>query len=138
MSEDTSALIQRATDIWKKAQLVYQGPGRYGDPVPLQIAVEIAEKHPDCQDALIGLLDSECQLVAAYALLTLEMMGSDVLTDLPAGLLDRRQQITLHMGSVRNSMDLGGLARQVQKRARLRRHQPPASDRTATEGDKKG
>ena len=121
MNGETTAVVKRAKDLWRKAQVVYEGPTRLGFPEPLQISLEIAERHACCHDALVDLLSSDSQLVAAYALLTLERMGSDVLVSLPAELLDSRKQITLHMGSFKNSMDLGGLARQVQKRARQRR-----------------
>jgi hypothetical protein len=99
--------------------------------------MEIAQEHPDCHDALSDLLGSESQLVAAYALLTLELMGSDIVANLPAELLDRRQQITLLTGSFKNSVDLGGLARQVQKRARVRRDRPSPKDQSVAEDDKK-
>lgn len=121
MTDESAVIIGRATDLWSKAQVVYEGPGKVGFPGPLQISMEIAEKHLDCEDALVELLGSESQLVAAYALLTLERMNSDVVAELPTELLECRKQITLHMGSFRNSMDLGGLARQVQKRATQKR-----------------
>jgi hypothetical protein len=66
------------------------------------------------------LLSSPNQLLVAYALQTLELMGSPALADLPDELLERRQQVTLQSGSFRNSMDLGGLARQIRRRARER------------------
>jgi hypothetical protein len=56
-------------------------------------------------------------LVVAYALQTLELMGSPALPELPDELLERRQQVTFICGSFKNSMDLGGLARQLRKRA---------------------
>ena len=61
------------------------------------------------------------QLVTAYALLTLELMNSGKLGELPAALLADRSNVTLVLGSVKNGMDLGGLARQIQKRAKTRR-----------------
>jgi hypothetical protein len=120
MDDESVPLIERAKAVWSKAQFVYNGPTRLGLPDALQVSLEIAQNHPECHDALLTLLLSESQLVAAYALLTLEAMGSDVVRSLPVELLDCRKQISLQTGSFRNSTDFGGLARQVQKRARQR------------------
>lgn len=121
MSDEAYIVLERATDLWSKAQVVYDGPTRLGFPEPLLISLQIAERHPECQDALAKLFFSESQLVAAYALLTLERMGNDLLMNLPAELLECRKKVTLHTGRFSNSMDLKGLARQVQKRARYQR-----------------
>jgi hypothetical protein len=123
MDEPTSAILERAVALWRKAQVVYEGPTQVGFLEPLAAVFEIAKGHPNCHDELVGLLSSDSQLVVAYALLTLQMMGSPVLANLPENLLKRREQVTLDIGSFRNSMDLGGLARQVQKRARQRRQE---------------
>jgi hypothetical protein len=82
--------------------------------------VEQIAQLPECHDGLLALLSSPNQLLVAYALQTLELMGSPALADLPDELLERRQQVTFQCGSFRNSMDLGGLARQIRKRARER------------------
>jgi hypothetical protein len=42
------------------------------------------------------------------------------MANLPAGLLERSEKITTAAGSVFNSMDLGGLARQYHKEAKRR------------------
>jgi hypothetical protein len=82
--------------------------------------VEALANHPECEDALFELLTNPSQLVVAYSLITLELMRSNKLAELPAELLTNRSKITLSLGSFRNSMDLGGLARQIQKRAKAR------------------
>src|SRR5262245_28082247 len=121
MSTEISALLQRAVGLWRKAQVVYEGPTRLGWPEPLQAVQDIAANHPECHDELVKLLDADSQLVVAYALLTLQQMGSRFLESLPQSLLERRDNVTFSTGSFRTSMDLGGLARQVQKQARQRR-----------------
>jgi len=123
MREEAAAKLERAVDLWRKAQVVHEGPSRLGFPEPLEAVFEVARDCPDCHDDLVRLLASESQLVVAYALLTLQMMGSGVLEDLPEDLLGRREKVTTDIGSFRSSMDLGGLARQVQKRARQRRRE---------------
>jgi hypothetical protein len=45
-------------------------------------------------------------------------MRSATLQNLPPELLERRSNIKLMTGSIANAMDLGGLARQIQKRAK--------------------
>ena len=116
MDEGSAALLKRAVARWSKAQVVYEGPTRAGIPEPLLLVDEVAAR-PDCHDALLSLLSSQNQLVVAYVLLTLRRMGSAALAELPKGLLERREKITLDCGSFRNSMDLGGLARQFRKEA---------------------
>jgi hypothetical protein len=118
MSEEAAATLERAVGLWRKAQVVHEGPTRLGFPEPLEAVLEIAGGHPECHDGLVNLLSSDCQVVVAYALLTLQAMGSEVLKNLPQHLLERREKVTIDSGSFRNSMDLGGLARQIQKRAR--------------------
>jgi hypothetical protein len=117
-------IIKRAAAVWRKAQVLYETPPRNGQPEARAMADAIAADHPECEQRLLGLLDDPSQLVVGYALLTLEMLGSPALRNLPSDLLARRSQITLQNGSVRTSMDLGGLARQIQKRERERAERP--------------
>jgi hypothetical protein len=119
-SYDHSDLIDRATKVWQNAQLVYQSPSWDGKPEARAVAEEIGSTCPQCEPALVSLLCHESQLVVAYALLTLEMMGSAALLELPAEVLHRRSNITVSSGSFRIAMDVGGLARQIQKRALAR------------------
>jgi hypothetical protein len=111
-------VVCRAADLWKKAQVVYQSPSCEGQPEARVVAEQIALSQPECEPSLKNLLSDENPLVAAYALVTLELMKSTLLQDLPAELLQRRSQLTLMSGSVKTAMDLGGLARQIQRRAR--------------------
>jgi hypothetical protein len=111
-------IISRAVQIWKKAQVVHQEPSWDGRPESRAIAEEIARSHPECEQKLVELLVDNHQLVVAYALFTLEIMRSAALQNLPPELLERRSNIKLMTGSIANAMDLGGLARQIQKRAR--------------------
>src|SRR4051812_29097389 len=121
MSDEHADTLEREVVLWRKAQVVHEGPTRLGFPEPLEAVLEIARGHPECHDGLVRLLSSEDQLVVAYALLTLQAMRSRVLENVPQQLLERREKVTIDIGSFRNSMDLGGLARQVRKRARRRR-----------------
>jgi hypothetical protein len=73
---------------------------------------------PECHGGLLALLSSPNQLIVAHALRTLELMQSPAFTNLPDELLRRGQQVTFITGSFKNSMDLGGLARQIRKKAR--------------------
>jgi len=111
-------IIAKAVQIWKKAQVVYQEPSWDGQPPARAIAEEIARSYPECEQKLVDLLVDNHQLVVAYALLTLEIMRSATLQNLPPELLERRSNIKLMTGSIANAMDLGGLARQIQKRAK--------------------
>ena len=114
---DTSALLDEAVCVWAKAQIVFESPSWEVHHPARALVEQLAQCH-ECHDGLLELLSSQNQLVVAYALKTLEMMGSPALSDLPDELLERRQQISIQSGSFRNSMDLGGLARQIRKRAR--------------------
>jgi len=116
---EASALLDAAASVWAKAQIVHESPSWEGHP-PARALVEQIAQLPECHDGLLALLSSPNQLLVAYALQTLELMGSPALADLPDELLERRQQVTFQCGSFRNSMDLGGLARQIRKRARER------------------
>jgi len=102
---------------WRKAQVLYETPSWKGQPEARAIAEQIAGSHPECEPALASLIQDSSQLVAAYALLTLELMKSPVLQNIPPDVLQRRSKVTLVCGSVKTTMDLGGLARQIQKRA---------------------
>jgi hypothetical protein len=116
---EASALLDEAARVWAKAQVVHEPPSWHGHP-PARVLVEEIAQCPECHDGLLALLSSPCQLVVAYALQTLELMNSPALAELPDELLERRQQVTFLCGSFKKSMDLGGLARQIRKRARER------------------
>jgi hypothetical protein len=111
-------LLDRAIVIWRKAQVLHQAPSWKGEPEARAVAEQIAADRPECEPVLASLLLDKSQLVAAYALLTLELMRSSVLQSLPSEVLQRRANVTLITGSVKTTIDLGGLARQVQKRAK--------------------
>jgi hypothetical protein len=117
---EASAVLDQAARLWAKAQIVYESPSWEGHPAARALMEQIAQL-PECHDGLLALLSSPSQLVVAYVLQTLELMGSPALPELPDELLERRQQVTFQCGSFRNSMDLGGLARQIRKRARENR-----------------
>src|SRR5262245_12052926 len=106
MSDEAADRLERAVGLWRKVQVVHEGPTRQGFPEPLEAMLEIARGHLECHDGLVRLLVENDQLVVAYALLTLQMMGSHVLEELPEGLLGR-EKITIDIGSFRSSMDLG-------------------------------
>ena len=113
-------IISQARRVWAKSQVVYQEPSHQGKPEACYLMEQLVQCYPHCESKLVHLLGDVNQLVVAYALLTLEMLGSSVLCNLPPDLLDRRENLTLALGSFRIGMELGGLARQVQKRARER------------------
>src|SRR6266550_2347889 len=104
---ESSALLDEAARVWAKAQVVYESPSWEGHPAARALVEQIAQV-PACHDGLITLLSSPSQLVVAYALQTLQLMGSAALAELPDELLDRRQQVTSVCGSFKQSMDLGG------------------------------
>ncbi len=116
MSE-ASALLEEAARVWAKAQVVHESPSWEGHPPPRALVEQIARR-PECHDGLLALLSAPSQLVVAYALQTLELMGSPALAELPDELLERLEKLTIQCGSYRSSMDLGGLARQIRKRVR--------------------
>jgi hypothetical protein len=109
-------LLAKAVPVWRKAQIVHQAPSWEGRPEARAIAEELAD-YPECEPFLFGLLADPNQLVVAYSLVTLELMGSGRLKELPPDLLTNRSKITLMVGSVRIGKELGGLARELQKRA---------------------
>ena len=115
--KDGTELLEGAAQVWAKAQVVHETPSWEGEP-PARAFVEQVATVPGCHDGLIALLSSPNQLVVAHALQALELMRSPVLAGLPDELCDRRQKVTFQCGSFRTSMDLGGYARQVRKRAR--------------------
>ncbi len=90
---DVPQLLDEAAKVWAKAQVVYESPSWQGHPVARALVEQLA-RIPDCHDGLLALLSSPHQLVVAYALETLELMGSPALTELPQELLERRQQVT--------------------------------------------
>ena len=110
------ALHELALRSWRKAQIVHQTPSWEGQPEARAIGEELA-RNPENEAWLFDSLGDSNQLVVAYSLLALELMGSPRLGELPSALLTNRSNITLASGSVRIGMDLGGLARQIQKRA---------------------
>jgi len=130
-SVEECELLDRAIGAWQKAQVLHEAPSWKGQPKARAIVEELAASHPECEPALTSLLFDSRQLVVAYALLTLELMQSPSLQNLPTELLQRRSNITLVCGSIKTAMDLGGLARRVQKRAKGRtttsHPTPPAS-----------
>lgn len=115
--KDGKSLLEEAVQAWSKAQVVHDSPSWEGEPLA-RVFVEQVATVQECHDGLISLLSSPNQFVVAHALQALELMGSPVLAELPDELCGRRQKITVQSGSFRNSMDLGGYARQVGKRAR--------------------
>ena len=103
MKEGT-ALLEEATQVWAKAQVVYEAPSWEGEPPARAFAEQVAMVQA-CHDGLVPLLPSPDQLVVAHALQALELMRSPVLAELSEELCDRRQ-----CGSFRNSMVRLGLS----------------------------
>ena len=120
-------LLERAVAIWRKAQILFEGLSWQGEPKAAAIVEQIAETHPEYESDLASLLVDPSQLVAAYALQTLERMRSPLLENIPAEVLQRRSRVTRTMGSIMDKTDLGALARQAQRRARERAGIPPGS-----------
>jgi hypothetical protein len=116
--EEGTASLEEAAQLWAKAQVVSEGPSRGGEP-PARAFVERAAVAPGCHDGLVAPLSSPNQLVVAHALRASELMRSPALAEPPDEWCDRRQKVTSQRGSFRNSMGLGGYARQVRKRAGL-------------------
>jgi hypothetical protein len=128
MGDLPGALLERAEFVWARAQVLYEAPPRLGEPEALRLVEEVAQR-PECEEGLVGQLGSPKPLVVAYALLTLRRMGSPVLAELPDALLNRRENVAIQCGCIRNGMDLGGLARQYRKQARRRAGPGAAADR---------
>jgi hypothetical protein len=120
-------LVDRAVALWRKAQVLYEASSWEGRPEARATAEQIAASHPECEPLLASLLFDNSQLVAAYALLTLERMRSSVLQDLPSAVLESRSNVALVYSGIKTSMELGILARQVQERARKRASDRPTS-----------
>jgi hypothetical protein len=105
MNEDSEPLTSKGADLitiavglWRGAQVLYGTPAWEGRPEARAISEEIAERHPECEDDL----------------------KRKFVENLPAELLARKASITISEGSFRTKMDLGGLARQIQKQCRAR------------------
>lgn len=128
------ALLDCAVAIWRKAQIVYETGSWRGKPETVAVAEELAASHAECGPALASLLLDASQLVAAYALLTLELMESPLLQHIPPEVLQRRSRVTLSTGSIHVTTDLGWLAREAQRRARERVGLPPISPSPDAEG----
>jgi hypothetical protein len=109
--------LDRAQVVWKQAQVFFQMPSFEGKPEARVTAERIAIEHPEYENDLLALLHHENQLVVAYTLLTLQLMGSTALKHLPEDLLQRRNKLTVSTESFKQTMDLGGFARQVMKMA---------------------
>lgn len=120
-------LLDRAIAIWRKAQILYDGPSWEGQPRATAIAEQIAATHPEFEAHLASLLVDPSQLVAAYALWTLELIRSPLLENIPPEVLRRRSRVSVLMGSIQDTKELGWLARQAQRRARERAGIAPAS-----------
>lgn len=116
---DAEALVADAARVWARAQVVFDGPSWDGHP-PARALVEQIDAVQACHDGLLALLSFPSQLVVAHALQSLELTGSPPLAELSDELCGRHGQVTFQCGSFRNSMDLGGYARQVRRRARQR------------------
>ena len=117
---EASAVLDHAARVWAKAQLVWEEPSWEGQPEARAVAEKVAAGPLEWQEALVGLLSSPNQLIVAYALLTLEMMGSLALAELPEELMSRPGRVTFQCGSFRNAMSIGDYARQLRKQARQR------------------
>lgn len=117
---DAESLLAEAARVWAAAQVVREEPSREGEPATRAL-VERAASLPECHAGLLALLGETSQLVVAHALQALELAGSPALAELPDELCDRRSKVTFQCGSFRTSMDLGGYARQLRKRAKASR-----------------
>jgi hypothetical protein len=113
---DQEAALEDAIKAWKKAQLLYAAPAWENQPEARAMVEKLATQ-PSCEESLYALLSDANQYVVAYSLMTLELMGSSKLRILPETLLENRSNVSFSIGSVRTSMDLGGYARQIKKRA---------------------
>jgi hypothetical protein len=118
-------LLEKAVAIWRKAQILYEFASWEGEPRARAIAEQIAESHPEYEADLAALLLDPSQLVAAYALWTLERMRSPLLENISPEVLQRRSRVSLSSGSIQTDTNLGALARQAQRRARQRAGLPP-------------
>jgi hypothetical protein len=106
--------LEDAVAAWTKAQILFDSPSWNGKPAGRNFAEMLSERR-DLEPQLCNLLNHEDQLVVAYAILTLELMGSRVVGDLPKELLVRNEKVTVIMGSFGDKMELGAFARHRQK-----------------------
>ncbi len=105
--------IAKALEEWGKAQIFKETEWKgASDSAYL---VDVLKNRPEVEDELVTLLTHPNQLVVAYSLLTLSLMRSSKLGNLPSELLDRKEKISRHSGSFREKMELGAYAKQVQK-----------------------
>ena len=111
---ESSDAFEGALIAWRSAQVVTD---RYGSEAR-QFLDQIAAEPEIYEERLVAVLEDSSQLVVAYSLLALDQMKSHALRSLPEPLLKRREQITMVIGSFKQSMDLGGLARQLAKKAK--------------------
>ncbi|MBM4068513.1 MAG: hypothetical protein FJ271_06155 [Planctomycetes bacterium] len=122
---DEEAVLDRAVRLWERAQVLHTTPTRSAQlPEALLVAEQIAREYPQFHDALVALLTAPQQLVVAYALMTLRLMKSSMLEHLSEEVLNRKGKVTIAAGCFRDSMDLGGLARQYCKEAKRRARDP--------------
>jgi hypothetical protein len=70
----------------------------------------------DSEKELVKLLSHENELVVAFSLVALEMMGSSSLGQLPKTLLKRKELITKLRGSFGIEVELGEFAQEYQDR----------------------
>jgi hypothetical protein len=113
---ESKALLDKAVRVWRKAQVLYMKRSWEGQPEAKALVEELAQ-HPELESSLFDLLEDSDQLIAAYSLLTLELMGSTKLKQLPSTLLTNRSKVTILHGSFSMSSNLGSLAREVQTKA---------------------
>ncbi|MCA9320037.1 MAG: SRPBCC domain-containing protein [Planctomycetes bacterium] len=104
---DPHQLLRGALAIWRQSRRVD------GRPVALNRA--LARRLPGLERRLRELLDDEHPIVAAQALVALDLGGAD-LSYLPRRLQDRRDALVMDSGSFLLHTDLGGLARFMKDR----------------------
>jgi|SRR6478736_995341 len=107
-------LISAVTE-WRKAQVLYFTPAWRGRPQGRHFSETLSLRR-DLEAKLVEHLFDENQLVVAYSLLTLDLMGSDAIGKLPKTLLERREKVTTRAGSFSETFELGALASHIQKR----------------------
>ena len=112
--ESPQFILKRAIEEWCNAQVLFNCPTWRGQPVARHL-VEQLRHHPEIDEELIMLLSHKCQLVVAYSLVTLDMMDSPAVGNLPVELLARTEKITEVTGSFREKMELGAFARRTER-----------------------
>ena len=95
--------------------MVHKSPAFEGFPEESAWVERLAD-HPEEEDNLTRLLETEKHLVAAYILLALEAMKAPGLRLVLGNFENRREKVTLLCGSFSTAMDLGGLARSIRKK----------------------